>query len=340
MELSKDKVPTVRFLLASEIWRINERNPEFLLEVLTYFVENEENATVMDAVCLSIRNASHLPQIRALTPQLYEHLPTGAEPEAYHKDILEMMVDEVMRKQETWPEREFDEWISDPIKFSNALWVATDRLTKWCEPEVEESFQAGAIRLQGSFLAAILKKLLALNGQKSPLDEDIRKKSHILFRAIDNIVTRLFFACDFERRFNKNEPVLPLKIRMEFFNRSLPLLKQISDFAVKDSGVLIPTTAHHFMELLRSTLQNGGPALEILAMAHNVAAGGDKASYSLDSMAVDEVVKLVETIVADHRLEVQNPQSMAQLMGLLDIFARVGWPKALQLIWRLDEIYR
>jgi hypothetical protein len=340
LRLLRDKVPTVRFLLASEIWRVYERNAEFLETVVRCYVKRERNATVMDAVCLSIRNSSHIPSIRALNPLLYQRLMKDAEPEAYHKDVLEMMVDEDLRKQETWPKREFSEWIADPIKFSNALLVATDRLTKWCEPEVEVPFQEAGIQLQARFLKAILATLLVLNGQKDPVDDLTKKRSQVLFRAIDNIVTRLFFACDFERRFNKEEPVLPVATRLEFFNRCLPLLKQISDFAVKESGVLIPTTAHHFMELLRSTLQNGGPALDILAMAHDVAIGGEKARYALDGMAVDEVVKLVETIVADHRLEIQNPQSMKQLMALLDIFARVGWPKALQLIWRLDEIYR
>jgi hypothetical protein len=77
-------------------------------------------------------------------------------------------------------------------------------------------FLADAIKLQGSFLNAILKRLLVLNSQKDPaVDEDTKKKSHVLFRAIDNVVTRLFFACDFERRFNKAEPEIPLKTRMK-----------------------------------------------------------------------------------------------------------------------------
>jgi len=62
--------------------------------------------------------------------------------------------------------------------------------------------------------------------------------------------------------------------------------------------------------------------------------------YNLDSMAIDQVVKLVETILADHRDQMRDPEALNQLLGLLDIFAETGWPEALRLVWRLDEVFR
>ena len=63
-------------------------------------------------------------------------------------------------------------------------------------------------------------------------------------------------------------------------------------------------------------------------------------NYNLDSMAMGEVVKLVESILADYRNKVQEEASIKNLLELLDAFVEAGWPDALNLVWRLDEIYR
>lgn len=52
------------------------------------------------------------------------------------------------------------------------------------------------------------------------------------------------------------------------------------------------------------------------------------------------MVKFVETVLADHRNEVRDGQALEDLLKLLEIFAKSGWPDALKLVWRLDEVYR
>ena len=51
-------------------------------------------------------------------------------------------------------------------------------------------------------------------------------------------------------------------------------------------------------------------------------------------------MKLVESILADHRDKVQEDSSINDLLLILDAFVEAGWPEALNLVWRLDEIYR
>ena len=61
---------------------------------------------------------------------------------------------------------------------------------------------------------------------------------------------------------------------------------------------------------------------------------------SLDSLAVEDVVKLVESVLADHRSEVRDGEGLDDLLNLLDIFAKTGWSDAQKLVWRLDEVFR
>ena len=97
-------------------------------------------------------------------------------------------------------------------------------------------------------------------------------------------------------------------------------------------------TAHHFMELLNRVLKYDPKG--VLHLAAGVAESSEPTSYNLDSLAISEVVKLVEAVLVDHRAEVRDGQSLQDLLNLLDIFAKAGWPEALQLVFRLDEVFR
>ena len=61
----------------------------------------------------------------------------------------------------------------------------------------------------------------------------------------------------------------------------------------------------------------------------------------MTSHLVRDVVEFVEIILADYRYEERDDRScMENLLNLLDMFAKTGWPDALKLVWRLDEVFR
>ena len=97
-------------------------------------------------------------------------------------------------------------------------------------------------------------------------------------------------------------------------------------------------TAYHFMQLLTNFLSCNPK--EILQFAVGVTRSSEPSGYSLDSLAVENVVKFVETILADHRIEVREGQALEDLLKLIEIFAKAGWSDALKLVWRLDEVFR
>jgi len=101
---------------------------------------------------------------------------------------------------------------------------------------------------------------------------------------------------------------------------------------------MFASTAHHFMELLNGVLKYDPKG--VLHMAAGVAKSSEPYSYNLDSLAISQVVKLVESILADYRIEVRDGKPLLDLLNLLDTFAKAGWPDALRLVWRLDEVFR
>ena len=74
--------------------------------------------------------------------------------------------------------------------------------------------------------------------------------------------------------------------------------------------------------------------------AAGIAKSSEPFGYNLDSVAVEDVVKLVEIVLADHRSEVREGEGLKDLLNLLDLFTKAGWADALRLVWRLDEVFR
>jgi hypothetical protein len=137
----------------------------------------------------------------------------------------------------------------------------------------------------------------------------------------------------------KERPAVTDSEREAFYFFIRPILDRVVVVCDHEKGgLLFASTAHHFMELLNGVL--GYDVKHVLNLAHNVSRIGTSGGYNLDSMAVHEVVKLVETILANHRVEVRDGDALEDLLGILDIFSDVGWPDALKLVWRLDEVFR
>ena len=157
-----------------------------------------------------------------------------------------------------------------------------------------------------------------------------------LYRVIDEIVTRIHFAF----RPKSGESDVTDAQRTEFYWRIRPLLVQLVNFGDKgkQTATLFAPTAHHFMEFLGDAVDYD-PA-GALQLAAAVASDSENAGYHLDSMAARETVALAERILADYRGELRRPEVLADLVRLLDLFAKVGWPDALRLLWRLDEVFR
>jgi hypothetical protein len=347
--LVHDPVPTVRFLLAAELWCLREHNPDFLTELLQEYLRSEKNETILGSLCISLENASNLPSVRHLVPNLYQRLIAEGDFDAdsdfdYRRTTIRMMVDQEMRGDESWPLEAFASWKENPIRFAREIQSASFRLCQWCEPQNEEAFIEKAIQRQMEFLGPCLDVLRHLIRQGKEVDAGSKKQTPALFRMIDQIVSRMYFDCDFDRKFTQQQPEKTNRAKdkkLQFFEKCLPVLQLLATYSGDEAGLMIPSTAYHFMELLRGALEHGADVKVILQMAFKVASGGEKLNYSLDRMAVDETVKLAEVVVADHRQEISRDRdSMKALLGLLDIFARAGWPEALKMIWRLDELYR
>ena len=175
---------------------------------------------------------------------------------------------------------------------------------------------------------------------KEHRNEEVNQQLHDIYKVIDEVIMRLYFEVAREEG-ESEEPAEEIsnELRCRFYNEVKPLMERVIDFALdSENGIMFAKTAYYFMQLLTSFLSCNPK--EVLHLAEGVARSSEPFGYNLDALAVEDVVKLVEIVLADHRNEVRDGQGLEDLLNLLDIFAKTGWPDALRLVWRLDEVFR
>ena len=101
----------------------------------------------------------------------------------------------------------------------------------------------------------------------------------------------------------------------------------------------LPSIAHHLVQTLKSFVE-----CDPARVFHRIAAvveSSRRFGYQYESMAVDLLVEVAELYLAQYPALLQDDvQCRKELMAMLEIFVTAGWPSALRLIYRLEEMYR
>jgi hypothetical protein len=338
--LSNDQVPSVRFLMALELFRLHRDNTELMSAIIAERASIEQNNTVLHGLCMSLYKTLYLPSSRQVVRALYAKIREESKPHDYHDDVVGMIVDIAVAGKEQWASDTLQTWITDMPNDTRYLVQASGRLVQYITPTVQVHLGGVAYAFEEQLIRGSLAALVRLHAlpQSEILDTD-RKTAETLYRIVDHVVARLYFAFDFDDSGGARGEIVPSdEQRDAFLMKLMPLLGLIVEFANSEHGWLLAPTAHHLMQLLRGAVDYDPN--HVLGLAAGLAQGSLKGRYPFDSLAIKEVVELVERILADHRGEIREPKSFQNLLRLLDIFASAGWPEALQLVWRLDEVYR
>ena len=183
-----------------------------------------------------------------------------------------------------------------------------------------------------------VKELRAL--PYSDWTDETRNAARNVYGVIDHILLRLYTGAELRGQFQEQgaEP-LTHEQRGVYYSTIQPLLQQAVTFLEDaEHGLIVASTAHYLMELLAGVVSYD--PVGVLRMAYRIALAAEKTGYTTDGMAVQEVVNLVETILANHASVVREGEPLQDLLGLLTCFAKIGWPEALRLVWRLDELFK
>lgn len=160
------------------------------------------------------------------------------------------------------------------------------------------------------------------------------------FNTIDNVVSRINFSMQVNKRILQQGTIKITDEHQErFYFFIKPLLEKILEISRQlDGGHMQGHTAHYFIETMGAALRFD--ARFSLATTTEITKMTTGTNYTFDHSAIQEVVKYTETLLADHKNMLTEPEAFAQIMTLLNLYVRSGWPQSLELLWKLDDVFR
>lgn len=344
--LSFDPVASVRFLIIRNLWRISENANTIYWNIIDDLIAQENNVVVNGSILESLSHTLTKDRMNS-QERLLKIIPAGLKAkndsrffESSSSQLIRMII---LYKIED-AKALFEVYIKNPINNSKILKSLTFQALTVIEPSYlnnnnEEIFDNAVVLLRNLISSANigLDELLKL---KENNQEEYKETLHNVYGIIHEIITRIYFHADIpDREFKKNKSMIEDSLRSQFYKKTLVLLDDILNIiASEKKTILFAPTAHYFMQYLNGVLKYDPK--KVLHMAYLVAHSSRDYNYNLDTMAIREVTKLVDNIIANYREQFLEENNLKDLVGLLDIFADTGWPEALELVWHLDEIYR
>ena len=184
---------------------------------------------------------------------------------------------------------------------------------------------------------AILKNILICKFQTIQQKgiENLRENNDFLI--IDHVIQFIYFSI--ERNDDKeNGRNLSYEERRAYYNRLLPILDY---FAVEshntENGFMVAHTGYYFMKILNVFFDID--TSHILALANSIVLCGVKSGFTGNHETLKETVTLIERVLVDYKDVLYEEDNFNNIIIILDEFANSGWQEALELTWRLREIF-
>jgi hypothetical protein len=348
--LTNDPKPSVKFLSVMELFRLTEKSPGDFWRLAAQVADTEQNAVILDALARTLSYVAVRDEqktVEVLDKFLKRNLAADPDPKAL-QNALPTVVGLALARNNEWALKTLDGFLEDSVQWAKPLrGCVFNALTFLSPARVDDPKNAHANENAVTWLSRAIESAsqgireLAEAAKDQGWDEALQQRLRDVYGVIDEVVMRLYFAAKIkdDMHLHDDDKVTTHGQRRNYYFIIKPLLEQVLAFArSKENGVMFAPTAHNFMKLLNGVLRYDPQG--VLHLASGVAESSEPMGYNLDPMAVTEVVKLVEAVLADYRYEVRDGQPLQDLMSLLDVFAKTGSAEALRLVWRLDEIFR
>ena len=321
-KLGDDKVPSVRMITAMHLSNLYNKEPNRFWNTINNRADHEGNPIVQEclysALTYVIRPTEENDKKTArVIAKILEKTPLPQQKMGSYDPFSFLIMGLAIVRQNQWALSTIDEkYLNDPIRYADLLTRFVKKIIKgYIDPRraQDTDFQENlkrAIILLKRIVTAIIPAINELGSTfKEQRTEKIEQELRNTYSVLDQIITSFYFAFSHkdnsdtkptEENEDKNAHIL-------IFNEVYPLMQQIVDFANdSENGLMFAPTAHYFMQLLTNFL-NCDPK-RVIILADGVARSSERFGYNLDPLAVEDVVKLVEIVLADYRREVREDE--------------------------------
>jgi hypothetical protein len=342
LQLAEDKVPAVRYQIAEGIVGFyKHQDKDTFWNTLIKMLANEATPGVLLALLQAVWPVSGPDTERAETVllDLFHREPPTTERSELTRTLMQMLVGLYVVRNRTASKEQLLKLEEDPIRFhrevTEEIYAAAAYLRPPNGKEPETRLRAREVFIR--IVSNIYKRLYLV--RQEPRSEEKSKALGNLLHLLDHVATRLFFSLDAAPSDSHDSaPPDRTEARQHYFDIK-PLLELLTLRPLSpQEHLLLPQTAHYLMQTLNAVLPFD--PVSVVTYAAAVCRASTKFSYQYDPMAIDEMTKLVERVLADHK-DILRASDAANAIGeMLDTFVTAGWPAAMTLTFRLDEAIR
>jgi len=359
--LSRDKSHPVRFNLAEGLAALENTASDSMWELIDVFVAKERRFSVLDALVGSInwlwekKPNESMARLRKIANRAAAKAPAENH---IHEALAHTYLFRFLRTGQADCELYISDLIADcdGPRANKALLAQlhTCRAGGWLTAGEGSNADASADAVRGrswSFFSKLLATAQAKlkrhreewqqlheHGQPDatqlqPVQEKLDRVAHL----VDGIARELYFASGaFAEKSEKSRGGLTSAQTFRFWKEAAPLLGKLTEEPHPHTAYQIVQTLNHLLSCAPR---------EVFLLATQSIRSGSAAGLQYESLAVSEVVKLIQRTLADHRdifqsERGQESECLVALLQVLDLFVEVGWAEARQLTHRLEEIYR
>ena len=333
IKLGSDPDDEIRHELLNRVLFLFKTGPALMWQLLDGLAENETKGSVLRVGVASMQRIAGIDaaRISALAEKIFLRLPAAdKDTEEARLGCSDIFAGLAIHQEDATSLRMLDRMTAAPADHGREFAHITFALGAYLHDEKKEVCSA-AFALLRSILDAYIAAKNALDARFAAAPEAWQAADRELYgevlKGIDEVATRIHLTSG---AFNHGNAELPPSTA--FFEHARPLLDALASMAH-------PHTAHAVIETLAFFVPLD-PMGVLRLIAQSVKASADH-NYQFEPLAEHLVVKTVERYLAEFRpLLREHPEGNVALMEILDIFVRVGWPRALQLTYRLGDIYR
>lgn len=335
-------VISVRCILAEELWRIYDNGSSYFKELANFILEKEQSAYVKK---MFIRSMPHLiysnnkqMAINILT-RLFNDKKNRVD---YINNSLDIIINLYITDNDIWAKTYVDEIMEYPDSYmydgpNGYVAIIYDTICAEANGKIEEEKVDRAILLVKRFLNKlsfeISNILCSIDKNNS---EDVKKKLEKLYKIFGWFIDNIYYRSGALKK--DNEEIPEVQIKNYCFKVKVLLETLIENIKKYDNLFLHANNIHCIIQYLKFIFAYD--PVNIIKTVSFFVLEGVKTGYRNDSLAVNEVLDIINTIFVDFKPILHDSDVSSDMIKILDTFIDAGWSQAIDLIWRLEEVYR
>lgn len=347
-----DSVPAVRYHIAIRVNSLYDTAPELMWRILNKICVEEKSSGILTWVtqtCLQTLAPFYPDKTFELTKKVYERFRQNPKSSEIKRNCTFIFGRLSFQSKHSGSWEILQQFINQPEEFKDEVLQIVMNAGESLNLGIGESFdkQKDYVRHECFKLLEHICRYsyIAFQSLKTQLDDkefsewtEVEKdKYKQLHHIIDFIITKIYFASGGAEQIradihDKNKIPMANNERLQFWHESQAVLNAVAETSFAD-------VTHRLVETLEFLFIYDPKGIFLLL--GKAIRNGKEDYYQYESMAVSNIIKIVETVLSQYAYLLKEDEGCRRTMiEILDTFVEAGWDSAHRLTYRLEEIYR